>query len=662
MVKSVGIKASSKYPSKPKTKSTTNRASSSSSKNKDASNDAGRPTKKARVEIGGATVSGSGDGAVKVKPKAKEEEKKPLKSALKNSNAKVAASTVVEPAREKEKEVEKGTVKAKKQDLKKQPSAAAASKAKGKRKAEVEVEGDAEPAQKPTHEIPEDAEMHDDSTPATASKTKGAAKSKPKKSKEAPAPPLPRSFKVVAGSYEKLLYGLEGTVTLSSSSSSAEGVEDSKATDGDEDMDGANEKAEGSTSKSLYTFTLKPIFIFPAHVSCIKSVAASPQGGKWLATGSADEIIKVWDLKRRKEVGGLMHHQGSITTLTFPSRSHLLSASEDGTLALFRARDWSVLRTLKGHKGRVNALAVHPSGKVALSVGKDGVLRMWDLMRGKGVGSTRLGGKKVEGVEGSGWREGEKVVWAVGGGVFAVQSGQGVEVYATNMDVLHNIRHASRIHDVKFVLPVGSNSTSSTSELLLVGAEDKKTTVYEIGTSAGEQTTKPRIVAELVGHTNRIKAIETINIALPSSSPQSQEPQSTTLACTVSSDGFIHIYDLSPISSVLSSSTSASPGDAGPLKLEPVARYDTNKTRLTCVTVADGETDVVVGGKRKRGEEVDNEGKEDEEDEGRYGKADESGEEDEGSEGSGSDEDGDEDEDENEGEDEDEGEYEVESD
>ena len=82
---------------------------------------------------------------------------------------------------------------------------------------------------------------------------------------------------------------------------------------------------------------------------------------------------------------------GSITHLTFPSRSHLLSASEDGTLCLFRARDWAVLRVLKGHKGRVNSVAVHPSGKVALSVGKDRALRMWDLMRGKGCASTKLG-------------------------------------------------------------------------------------------------------------------------------------------------------------------------------------------------------------------------------------------------------------------------------
>lgn len=114
--------------------------------------------------------------------------------------------------------------------------------------------------------------------------TKAKSKTKVKKPEE--EHPLPTSFKIVAGSYEKLLYGLEGTLTF----------EDSKL-----------------------QFRLKPTFIFPAHVSCIKAVAASPHGGKWLATGSADEIIKVWDLRRRKEIGGLMHHEGTSALYNYAS-------------------------------------------------------------------------------------------------------------------------------------------------------------------------------------------------------------------------------------------------------------------------------------------------------------------------------------------------------
>lgn len=108
-------------------------------------------------------------------------------------------------------------------------------------------------------------------------KVKGKGKEKEKATIQPTAISQPSkvSFKVIAGSYEKILYGLEGTIDPSSSE-----------------------------------IALKPIFIFPAHLSCIKSLASSPSGGRWLVTGSGDEIIKVWDLRRHKEVGGLVQHEG----------------------------------------------------------------------------------------------------------------------------------------------------------------------------------------------------------------------------------------------------------------------------------------------------------------------------------------------------------------
>ncbi|KAF9819344.1 hypothetical protein IEO21_02232 [Rhodonia placenta] len=346
---------------------------------------------------------------------------------------------------------------------------------------------------------------------------------------------LPSTFKIIAGSYEKLLYGLEGSSTAAGSS---------------------------------YTFSFKPVFIFPAHISSVRAVAASPQGGKWLATGSGDEIVKVWDLRRRKEIGGLMHHEGSITHLEFPSRSHLLSASEDGTLCLFHARDWAVLRSLKGHKGRVNSVAVHPSGKVALSVGKDRTLRMWDLMRGKGSASTKLG------------KEAEVVRWSTDGSLFVVLTQSTIDIYNTDMSLLHTITHPSRLHSVRFCKRVVGDG-----EVLLVAAEDKKVSVYDI---PFDVMSTPTIVAEMVGHTNRVKAVETLAIALPHFV---SDRQSTTVVSTISSDGKIHLYDMAALPS--SSNEKA--------VLQPVAEYDTKGTRLTCLAMADGEvTKTAVNTKRKR--------------------------------------------------------------
>ena len=131
------------------------------------------------------------------------------------------------------------------------PSAGLTAKAKGKARAE------------PPLTLPPALD------PSVSLATAGAASS----SAEA-GPSSGPTFIITAGSYEKILYGLEGSFPSGSD-----------------------------------TPVLHPIFIFPAHLACVKAVAASP-GGKWLATGSEDEFIKVWDLRRRKEVGSLSQHSG----------------------------------------------------------------------------------------------------------------------------------------------------------------------------------------------------------------------------------------------------------------------------------------------------------------------------------------------------------------
>ncbi|KZT59469.1 WD40 repeat-like protein [Calocera cornea HHB12733] len=367
-----------------------------------------------------------------------------------------------------------------------------------------------------------------------------------------PTPPSRpcKSFVIVSGSYEKLLYGLEGSFP---------------------------EPSEASTSTAPVP-TLKPKFIFPAHVGSVRAIATSPDGGKWLATGSTDEIVKVWNLKRRKEIGGLVQHDGSITYLGFPTRSTLVSASEDGTIALFRVRGWELLRSLKGHTGRVNCVAVHPSGKVALSVGKDRTLRMWDLIRGKGVASVKLG------------KEGELVRWNAEGTMFAVGATKEVDLYTTDMKLLSTISHPSRIHDVRFC-----KTDDGASEVLLVTAEDKKVSIYQLPEGEGAAV----VIAELFGHTNRVKSVDTIQVSLPAVDDASR---TTVYAVTASSDGFINLYDLAAIPKPSSDAATS------PLQISPITSYNTKGTRLTCVAFAEGEVEgddiaLAVNGKRKRDDE-----------------------------------------------------------
>jgi protein MAK11 len=76
------------------------------------------------------------------------------------------------------------------------------------------------------------------------------------------------------------------------------------------------------------------------------------------------------------------------------------------------------------------------------------------------------------------------------------------------MKLIGTIKHPSRIQDLRFY-----TREEDLNEVLLVGAEDKKVTVYNLGASdskpdeqVDEDISGQRVfgvIAELVGHTNR---------------------------------------------------------------------------------------------------------------------------------------------------------------
>lgn len=144
-----------------------------------------------------------------------------------------------------------------------------------------------------------------------------------------------------------------------------------------------------------------------AHDTVVKCLALAHTGkGLMLATGSEDETIRcgqcaaasrpprriahsraaaasVFDLTAAREVGTLMEHTTAVSCMQFYNGTHLLSGSMDGKICIFRVSDWAVLHTLGGHRGAVHGIAVHPSGKLCLSVSADGTMRVWDLVNGR---------------------------------------------------------------------------------------------------------------------------------------------------------------------------------------------------------------------------------------------------------------------------------------
>ncbi|KAF5181914.1 p21-activated protein kinase-interacting protein 1-like, partial [Thalictrum thalictroides] len=141
----------------------------------------------------------------------------------------------------------------------------------------------------------------------------------------------------------------------------------------------------GFRLKTAGSLTLKPLFSYPSHLSTIKSVAVS---GPVAVSGGADDSIKIYDLSSCSEVGSLMD-QGAVTALSFYNPSslsfprNLLSGSDGGTVSIYDADPFVHLKTIKAHKKGINDLAIHPSGTVALSVGRDSSFAMLNLVRGR---------------------------------------------------------------------------------------------------------------------------------------------------------------------------------------------------------------------------------------------------------------------------------------
>jgi WD40 repeat protein len=161
---------------------------------------------------------------------------------------------------------------------------------------------------------------------------------------------------------------------------------------------------------------LAPTFTMPGgalrrtmsgHGETINALAVTPDG-RWILSAagrsidagfSADNTVRVWDLA----TGTLRHilagHSLRVNAVAVtPDSKVAVSASEDETLKVWDLERGVELRTLRGHRREVNAVAITPDGRLAVSAGgilgaapnpRNNMLRVWDLERGEMLRTLR---------------------------------------------------------------------------------------------------------------------------------------------------------------------------------------------------------------------------------------------------------------------------------
>lgn len=147
-------------------------------------------------------------------------------------------------------------------------------------------------------------------------------------------------------------------------------------------------KLKHPKNSSDKTLTLAPLFSYAAHLSPIKSVAVA---GPVAASAAGDDSVKLYDLSTCSELGSvLLHDSASVTSLKFftpASQSsfprNLIAGADDGSVCIFDVDPFVNLYIAKVHKKSINDVAVHPSGKIALTVARDSCLAMVNLVRAR---------------------------------------------------------------------------------------------------------------------------------------------------------------------------------------------------------------------------------------------------------------------------------------
>lgn len=332
----------------------------------------------------------------------------------------------------------------------------------------------------------------------TASTSESPAPSKvPRTEKHADVKTEFPTIQIITGSYERVLHGISANISI-----------------------------EDDVPK----VTFADSFLFNAHASAVRCLALSPMPedssqGVYLATGGSDERVNVYSLsaspmpeadsKGRKvpsmpslgpnkvnenpmnrELGTLVQHSSSVTALHFPSRSKLLSASEDNTISITRVRDLEVVSTVKAPKPKVagqasgdstdvgitpagvNDFAVHPSMKLMVSVGRgEKSMRLWNLVTGKKAGVLNFDRAILQAVKEGKYSHGEgrKIRWNRDGTEFAIAFERGVVVFGQDSKPKCALmpQRLTKVHKIDYF------TLDHEKQLVAVSTEDGKVLFFD---------------------------------------------------------------------------------------------------------------------------------------------------------------------------------------
>ncbi|KAF9457440.1 WD40-repeat-containing domain protein [Collybia nuda] len=125
------------------------------------------------------------------------------------------------------------------------------------------------------------------------------------------------------------------------------------------------------------------------HKQPVLSLAFSPDG-TCIISGSLDRTIRRWDVQTSQEFGiPIEGHTAWILSVAFsPDGTWIFSGSSDRTIRVWDAATGiPVGKPFEGHKGPVQCVACSPDGTCIASGSYDNTIRLWDITTGNSIGN-----------------------------------------------------------------------------------------------------------------------------------------------------------------------------------------------------------------------------------------------------------------------------------
>jgi WD40 repeat protein len=126
---------------------------------------------------------------------------------------------------------------------------------------------------------------------------------------------------------------------------------------------------------------------FIGHTDEVMGIAVSSDG-QYLATGSEDNTVKIWEIQTGNLARTLEGHESWVSDVAFSSDGrYVLTGSFDNTAKIWDLASGEAVFTLSDHADTILGVAYSPDGAFVLTGSRDTTAKLWDAVTGREIRS-----------------------------------------------------------------------------------------------------------------------------------------------------------------------------------------------------------------------------------------------------------------------------------